>query len=55
MIGQGDLETGRLCQVYPEPVAATLVGTGLFRRSVAQVLLDVSFVNFGIGGEAGAE
>ena len=49
------LQARRLGEVDPEAVAAPLVAAGHFRRSVAEVLLDVAFVDLGRRGEPGAQ
>ena len=45
----------RLGQIDTKAVAAPLVAAGHFRRSVAEVLLDVAFVDLGRRGEPGAQ
>ena len=49
------LEARRLGEIDPEAVAAALVAPGHFRRRVAEVLLDVAFVNLGRRRQAGAQ
>ena len=46
LLGRGS-ETGGFGQVHPEPVAAALVAAGHLRGRVAELLLDVAFVNLG--------
>ena len=42
-------------EIDPEPVAPALIAAGHFRRGVAEMLLDVTFVDLGRRGEAGAQ
>ena len=49
------LQSRRLGQVDPKPVAAALIAPGHFRRGVAELLLHEAFVDLGGGGEAGAQ
>ena len=53
--GASRLQARGLGQVHSEAVAAPLVAAGHFRRSVAEVLLDVAFVDLGRRGEPGAQ
>ncbi len=49
------LETRGLGQVHREAVAPTLVNACHFRRNLAEVLLDVAFVELDRRGQAGAK
>ncbi len=49
------LDARGLGHVDPEAIAPTLVAARHFRRSVAEVLLDVAFVDLGRRGQAGVQ
>lgn len=44
-----------LGQIDPEPVPSALVAAGHFGGGVAELFLDVAFIDFGAAGEAGAQ
>ena len=49
------LQPGRLRQIDLEPIALALISAGHFGAGVAEMLLNVSLLNLGGGGEAGAQ
>jgi hypothetical protein len=49
------LQSGRLCEVDCKAVALALVAAGHFGAGVAEMLLNVRFLNLGGGGEARAQ
>jgi hypothetical protein len=46
-------QPGRFGEIDAEPVAPSLIAAGHFGRGVAEMALDMRFVDLGAGSEAG--